>query len=46
MDKIQALITEKTEQMAKAIKSGASVEIHASKDGGIKVYEIRKKVLK
>lgn len=45
MDKIQALITKKTEQMAKAIKSGASVEIHASKDG-IKVYEIRKKVLK
>ena len=45
MDKIQALITEKTEQMAKAIKSGASVEIHASKDG-IKEYEIRKKVLK
>ena len=45
MDKIQALIIEKTEQMAKAIKSGASVEIHASKDG-IKVYEIRKKVIK
>lgn len=45
MDKIQALIAEKTEQIAKAIKSGASVEINASKDG-IKVYEIRKKVLK
>lgn len=45
MDKIQALIAEKTEQIAKAIKSGTSVEIHASKDG-IKVYEIRKKVLK
>lgn len=45
MDKIQTLITEKSEQMAKAIKNGASVEIHASKDG-IKVYEIRKKVIR
>lgn len=45
MDKIQLLIEEKSEQMAKAIKRGSSVEIHASKDG-IKVYEVGKKVIK
>lgn len=45
MDNIKNLIEEKSEQMAKAIKNGATVEIHASKDG-IKVYEVRKRVIK
>nr|DAN85428.1 MAG TPA: hypothetical protein [Caudoviricetes sp.] len=45
MDKIRTLIEEKTEQIAKAIKSGASVEIHASKDG-IKIYAVKKTVVK
>lgn len=45
MDKIQQLIEEKSEQIARAIKGGASVEIHASKDG-IKVYEVGKRIIK
>lgn len=45
MDKIQALIEEKAGQIAKAIKSGASVEIHTSKDG-VKIYAVKKTVVK
>lgn len=46
MNEIAEEIRKKAEEIAKLIISGSSAEIHPTKDGSIKIYEIRKKVVK
>ena len=46
MNEIAEQIRQKAEEIAKLIIRGSSAEIHPTKDGNIKIYEIRKKSVK